>query len=40
MLADIEKILGVRYAPENPFQAVTFSPLQDVIQHAPMTAVA
>jgi len=40
MLADIEKILGVRYTPENPFQAVTFSPLQDAIQHAPMTGVA
>jgi hypothetical protein len=39
MLADIEKALGVRYVPENPFPAVTFSP-QDVIQHAPMTAVA
>jgi len=40
MLADIENLLGVRYIPENPFQVVMSSPPQDVIQHAPMTAVA
>jgi hypothetical protein len=36
MLADIEKFLGVRYLPENPFPAVIYSPLDDGIRHAPV----
>lgn len=40
MLADIEKALGVRYVPENSFQAAMFLPPQDVIQHASVTVVA
>jgi len=34
MLADIEKFLGVRYAPENLFPAVMYSSLDDGIRHA------
>jgi len=40
MLADIEKILGVRYVLENQLPPVMFSPLEDPIRHAPMAVVA